>query len=596
MFRTFRIAACGTFALLSALWAGPANAKVVLDTSGKGEMIALIGEIKKEDVGQLTAILQTTKLKIPFLMLEGSNGGDPYAAMDLGRLIRKNNFTVWIYDKCLSACALVYIAGVDRQNFGVIGLHRPYLVGTPMPTAQVAAATQTMLADIKKYVSDMNVVGEFNDIMVNTDPANMRVYLKKEIEPLIPEYDPLYSEVITAYWARVYGVSTEEYRRRKASADANCWTNNTGQSGVNGLSSAQVCAFATFWGLPEPIFEARIVQAMQTCPPSDEKASALNMAASNWDNPIQRQQEDCMRRAMLTIPRPLNFAIKPQFHLALSFHEGLAVVDDGSWHTGFIDKRGQYVISPKFIRAGSFHGGLALAEIGDGKVDKFGSPTGKWGVIDKQGTFVIAPQFDSIDGSFDEGLAAVKVGDKWGFIDRQGKIIIKPQFDWAGPFQNALAPVNIASKWGFIDSHGNLAIKPQFSRAHQFQGGMAAITLPDKAGTERWGFIDTQGKIVVRPQFDEVEEFQEGLAAVGVFNNEWKWGFIDKQGKFAIKPVFDWCDSFQNGFAAAKIDDKWGLINRRGEFTIRPQFEWAESYSEGLARVEVEGKWGFIAQ
>lgn len=64
-----------------------------------------------------------------------------------------------------------------------------------------------MLADIKKYVAEMNVTEKFNNIMVNADPANMRTYRKKEIEAIIPERDPVYDEIITADWARGYGVT-----------------------------------------------------------------------------------------------------------------------------------------------------------------------------------------------------------------------------------------------------------------------------------------------------------------------------------------------------------------------------------------------------
>ena len=586
---------CSLLLVLAATFGGveQAKAKVTLDTSGKGELVALQGDISGDDVAAFKRLVDSKQIKLPLLLLEDSNGGDANAAMDLGRIVRANHFTVWAMDRCLSACALVYIAGVERQNFGVIGLHRPYLAGVPTPTALVGAATQKMLANIKAYTTEMNITDEFDNIMVNTAPESMRTYFKGEVETLVPARDPLYDELLTAYGARVYGVSTEVYRQRDTKARSTC--NDSGPSDVAGITAGQFCALATRWGMTVPNFEPRYKLAVQLCG-TVEGANQLNLQASNWDNPELIQNENCVRKVMLSAEKTVSFVIKPQFKLALSFHEGLAVVEDGYFHTGFIDKQGKSVIPPRFINAGSFQDGLAAAQVADGKTDKYGSPTGKWGVIDRQGRFVIKPIFSAFGGTFQNGLASVEIGDKWGFINKLGEFVIQPRFDWAGSFQDGLAPVNVAQKWGFIDTQGKFIISPQFQRAHEFQDGLAAVAVADRSGVEKWGFIDKQGKIAIKPQFDQVEPFQEGLSAVGFANNGWKWGFVDKQGKFVVNPIFDWATSFQDGLAAVNADDKWGFINKQGGFVIRPQFEWADSYREGLARVQVDNKWGYISE
>jgi hypothetical protein len=61
-------------------------------------------------------------------------------------------------------------------------------------------------------------------------------------------------------------------------------------------------------------------------------------------------------------------------------------------------------------------------------------------------------------GSFNEGLAAVQVGDyetgKRGFVDKRGKFVINPQFDYAFAFSEGLAAVRVGDaktgKWGYV--------------------------------------------------------------------------------------------------------------------------------------------------
>ena len=159
------------------------------------------------------------------------------------------------------------------------------------------------------------------------------------------------------------------------------------------------------------------------------------------------------------------------------------------------------------------------------------------------GKFVINPQFDKAffygfhfaQGSFSEGLAAVRIGDeesgKWGFIDKQGKMVINPQF-------------------------GNFS---------DFREGLAAVRIGDEE-SGKWGFIDKQGKMVINPQFHTAALFSEGLAAVAKNRDPFSWGYVDKQGKMAINHQYDHVSSFSDGLAAVLIGDstsgKWGYISR----------------------------------
>ncbi len=94
---------------------------------------------------------------------------------------------------------------------------------------------------------------------------------------------------------------------------------------------------------------------------------------------------------------------------------------------------------------------------------------GRVGYIDKEGHFAINPQFHRpmADGfnqeeacSFNQGLAAMKVGRAWGYINVQGVFVIRPQFDLALPFEGPLAEVRLAGKTGYIDKTGRYVWRP----------------------------------------------------------------------------------------------------------------------------------------
>ncbi len=55
-----------------------------------------------------------------------SEGGNIYAAQRIGKLIRKNHLSTYVFpnDHCVSACSLILQAGVCKMAVGEIGIHR----------------------------------------------------------------------------------------------------------------------------------------------------------------------------------------------------------------------------------------------------------------------------------------------------------------------------------------------------------------------------------------------------------------------------------------------------------------------------------------
>lgn len=298
------------------------------------------------------------------------------------------------------------------------------------------------------------------------------------------------------------------------------------------------------------------------------------------------------------------------FYFPRPFSEGLAAITisgkekggEDRGKIGYIDETGQLVIKPEFEdsdneeseEAKTFSEGLAaVAIVKDGSY--------KHGYIDKTGKVVIPFQYDEVH-PFSEGLAVVaKITDEnwqFAFINQKGeKVFEHPQLSSAEGFSEGLAAARIGSKWGYIGTDGKVAIEPQFFGSESFSEGLAPVTLREK-DEFKVGYIDRTGKFVIQPQFSSAFSFTEGLAAVQVGGFKGKWGYIDKAGKFVIQPQFEalplQAGAFSEGLAPVAVRTAketifglTGFIDKTGKFIIKPQFNMAESFSSGLAKVEI---------
>jgi hypothetical protein len=275
--------------------------------------------------------------------------------------------------------------------------------------------------------------------------------------------------------------------------------------------------------------------------------------------------------------------IKPQYHDAGSFSEGLAKVMAKNGKIGFIDVKGRMVIKPTFDDSNDFH---------DGMVKVFLGGDGRFGYIDKKGSMVVPPRYEEQATDFSEGLAFVQgKGKKGGFIDKKGRYAIEPVYDRGWPFSEGLAAVRSDGKWGYINKGGEFVIEPTFDRAWPFSEGLAAVSLDG----QKWGFIDKSGKMRIEPKIEGScgkmnLAFSDGLICVKMGDDE---GFMDKQGNLVIDTteyyrVWD----FQEGLAGVVADEqaeRFMYIDKTGKPVFEATFDVAEGWlgpfsREGVAK------------
>jgi hypothetical protein len=240
--------------------------------------------------------------KGPLIVSLNSHGGSVAAALAIGRIIRKNEATVMVPEsgECFSSCAFLFIAGVNRMNYGVIGLHRPFYEDAPPSRQVIEEQMPAMLQEIKNYVQSMGISDAFFDEIMRTDPIHVRLYRGEAIFALVPQSEAITSEIEIARDARLRGITMGEMRRREREAEEKC--SSRGFSGQRDAATPHilVCLDSILWGLSESVYQQRRAKADWDCKYSDSDKAAIDTAGRNWrDLPVALKNEECVRNIML---------------------------------------------------------------------------------------------------------------------------------------------------------------------------------------------------------------------------------------------------------------------------------------------------------
>ena len=114
------------------------------------EWVVFQGPILSEEVDGILSQLEDKK---PKLILLNSIGGNVSGAVRFARYVRENEMNTWIAKNqtCASACALVFLAGIQRFSEGKLVVHQ-YL-----PPAEQA---NEKIARDKAWISVQRIIGE----------------------------------------------------------------------------------------------------------------------------------------------------------------------------------------------------------------------------------------------------------------------------------------------------------------------------------------------------------------------------------------------------------------------------------------------------
>lgn len=188
-----------------------------------------------------------------------------------------------------------------------------------------------------------------------------------------------------------------------------------------------------------------------------------------------------------------------QYHFALDFSDGMALVCNEDLQIGYINTKGELVIpyqydNPAERNGNDFHEGLCAVMV-DGEHEWFS-------YIDKTGKQAF-PGIFSQDGDFSEGLAAVRTtGEHYqsGYIDHTGKMVITlPEGWWGRKFHDGVAQIQKADSCFIIDKTGKRLFQVNSDILYTgdditYSEGLAVVIGKGKYNM-KWGFMDKTGRI-----------------------------------------------------------------------------------------------------
>ena len=266
---------------------------------------------------------------------------------------------------------------------------------------------------------------------------------------------------------------------------------------------------------------------------------------------------------------------------AKNFSNGFwAVARDDSW--GYLDEYGSRVIDFKYKSAKQFVLDVAAVEEQDGS----------WYYIDSNAEKAVVPSSDIKvkDLGVYTQLIAISNDGKYGYYDHNFAYKFG-EYDYAGSFNCGVAPVKIGNEWVLINENGEKITESKFEDVVMDEKGVAFRN--DRAfvkTSDGYIMIDTAGNRIGTDLYKAAEVFVDnGPAAVKIGS---KWGFVGTDGKLVINADYDNAHSFCYGLAAVCKNGRWGYINEESELCIDYAFEDALNFNEkGVSMVLDDNDW-----
>lgn len=314
--------------------------------------------------------------------------------------------------------------------------------------------------------------------------------------------------------------------------------------------------------------------------------------------------------------------IKPQYHYAGNFHDGLACVMKYFNHNnsivklyGFIDEKGKLVIPMEYNYASDFHKGIAIVGIMPGTHFE---PQKKWnqGAVTSN---LIELQFINLEGTLshiennfhlakfcaNDTIRMVKcefISHSNSYRDRKKAFVAKEFYEVKVSRSEINDSFTHTCKFeGFnripndtvekqIDALNNLNTE-DFKWALTNDGIIYCVTnellpaisedlydatrcnhkLISKSHWGMWGFVNDEGRWVLPAKYDWVEEKNNGVLnkhlQVHCFSG---WGILDSLGVEKIPAIYDSIYAIDDHFSAIQKDGLTGIVNDSWEIIVPP--------------------------
>lgn len=182
-----------------------------MEFSRLGGTFLMEGEIEKNDSIEFLFAL-TSWEEPPTIFHINSKGGNLDEAMMIREVVRESQIPIWSGSECYSACVFIYVAGVERDARGKIGLHRPYF-DKKYFSGLSSLEAKKKYAELKQisieYLNTMEVSQSIIERIFQTGSTEVDIVEADEANRIFGFRSPFYEEWLTARC----GKYTEEQSR-----------------------------------------------------------------------------------------------------------------------------------------------------------------------------------------------------------------------------------------------------------------------------------------------------------------------------------------------------------------------------------------------
>jgi hypothetical protein len=155
-------------------------ASAAVEYDPESHKMTITGDTTQYQINAAYAVLKDNEV----VTVEMSGpGGNYYAGLSLGRMLKREGVTVIIKEgsTCVSACAFAALGGDRLLVDGALWFHVPYLTGTPTNRTVLEIAQYFGLGylDMPVYLADVGVTINFANVLMK-DTSECKFYVIKD--------------------------------------------------------------------------------------------------------------------------------------------------------------------------------------------------------------------------------------------------------------------------------------------------------------------------------------------------------------------------------------------------------------------------------
>lgn len=234
---------------------------------------------------------------------------------------------------------------------------------------------------------------------------------------------------------------------------------------------------------------------------------------------------------------------------------------------GYVNADGIRIDTTIYLKASNFENGTAIVKTING-----------YQVIGQKMQSLTSDIYDKIYKG-ESRYWKYRLRGKFGYLDTESKFEHwNDQLDDAGSFEDGIACIKIKEISYILDENGNKNEVPYSSLRNLSHNRIAFLN------KGKYGVIDQKGNIITPEIYNGLYKYEDNRLG---YQKGQLWGYLDLNGKEITPPLFPLVWDYKDGLARAISSSGIGFIDTIGRPVIPQIFMEVRDFNEGLARVQV---------